>query len=519
MSEPGNAVRPETSVAADRARAVLPGSISALLMLAVALTGATRPRLSWDEVTSAEVSQRTLGQIWRLIHNVDAVFGTYYAFLRFWTSLFGDGELSLRLPSILAMAAAVGLTAELGRRLFTPLIGLTAGVLLVIVPNTSRYAAEARPYAFVCFFSMLSLLLLLVAVGGRDAARTAGPDAAATGVPAARRRYVWVLYGGAVLLLGAFHLVALSTLAAHAVAVGIVARRRRDPRLAGIWLLTVVVAVAPLAPLAGLGARQDSTQLHWVPPITASAIRRMPAEITGSSPVAWLLLGMAVLAVWHPARRLVPVAVLALAPVIAVAVASVLVTPMWVARYMLVALAPLALLAAVALAAGAPQPRTWRGLLDGRLLRIGAVLLLLAAVAVPGQRAIRQPTAKNGPDYRGLAALVGRYEQPGDVIVYPPRNRAMRAGMDYYLRRLPSRPRDVLLSIPSTRTGLLIAAEHPDDAARLAGSTGIWLMVADRRPDPLTVRPGLRELLTTEYAEVGRWKRKHATAVLYRPRR
>ncbi|GIE55391.1 hypothetical protein Aoc01nite_07930 [Actinoplanes octamycinicus] len=469
-----------------------------LLMLAVALRHATRPRLSWDEVTSAEVSQRTVGEIWTLIHHVDAVFGAYYWFLHFWTAIFGDGELSLRLPSILAMAGAVGLAAELGRRLFSPLIGLVSGLILVIIPNTSRYAAEARPYAFVCFFSVLALLVLIELVTGKP------------------RISLWVAYAVTILLLGGFHLVSLTTLAAHAVVVGIAAWRRHDRRLVRTWLLTVTLAILPLLPLVRFGTQQDGTQLHWVKPITVAGVRAMPTDIVGSSRLVWLLIGLAVLAAWRPARRLAPIAVLALAPFTVVAVVSALASPMWVARYMLVVLTPLAILAAVALVADTPEPRSVRELLGGRFFRIGAVLLLLAFVALPAQQDIRRPTAKNGPDYRGLARLVGEYQQPGDVIVYPPKNRAMRAGMDYYLSRLPARPADVLFKTPAAQTGLLTADEFTDDAARVAGAPEVWLIVADQRPDPLGARPGLRQLLTTQYTEAGRWHKKHATAVLYR---
>ncbi|MFI5895002.1 hypothetical protein ACIA5D_33375 [Actinoplanes sp. NPDC051513] len=58
------------------------------------------------------------------------------------------------------MAGAAALTGELGRRLFGVPAGLLAGLLLCRVPNTSRYAAQARPYAMACLFSVLSPLLL-----------------------------------------------------------------------------------------------------------------------------------------------------------------------------------------------------------------------------------------------------------------------------------------------------------------------------------------------------------------------
>ncbi|MEU4162458.1 glycosyltransferase family 39 protein [Actinoplanes sp. NPDC026670] len=463
---------------AGRFVAVLPG----LLMLAIALIGAGRPVLSWDEVTSAEVASRSVPQILDLIPNLDAVFGPYYLFLHFWTAVAGTGEIILRLPSIIAMAGAVAIAAELGRRLYDPAVGLVAGLLLCFVPNTSRYAAEARPYAFACFFAALAFLLLI------EAARQGG-----------RRRWIW--YGLSVLFLGLSHLIALTTLAAHLAHLLTNARHRVRP-----WAAAVGLAILPVLPIAYLGTTQEDTQLHWVAPITTGRIRDMAGEITGSREVAWLLIGLAVLAVWRPGRRLVPIAVYAIAPPAVVALVSALVSPMWVARYLLVVLAPLALLAAVAL-------------LDGRtrytIARTVAVLLMVAFVAIPGERAVRGATAKNGPDYRTIAQIIGAGARPGDVVVYPDRNRAIRAGTSYYLRRQPVAPADVLVEVPSAETGWLIAHEHPDAVARVTGTPRIWLAVADRRDDPLTARPDLRPLITSGYHRIGFWQPKSATVALY----
>ena len=469
---------------------LLPALVPGALMLCVGLVGAGRPTLSWDEVTSAEVSQRSVGQIWETVQNIDAVFGFYYVFLHFWGDLVGTSELQLRLPSILAMAAGVAVAAELARRLFTPLAGLVTGLILVALPNTSRYAAEARPYAFVCFLSVLALLLLIGAVR-RGAA------------------YRWILYGLSVTLLGLFHLVALTTLAAHAALVGLHAWRLRRWRPAAVWGGTLAAAVVPLLPLAYLGATQEDTQLHWVDPLTLGAIRHMPTGIVGSKEAAWLLIGLVALASWRPMRRLAPIAVLAFGPLVALAVVSALISPMWVARYLLVILGPVAMLAAVAVVGG----RDGWSRLGG--LRIVAVLLLLFAAALPAQRAVRAPAAKNGPDYRGVAAVIAARQQPGDVIVYPPKNRAIRAGTDYYLSREPAAPADPLVRVPSARTGWLIAEEYTDDAKRLAGAERIWLVVGDRRDDPVTARRTLARLLTRGYEQTGLWHPNRATVALY----
>src|SRR4051812_35773557 len=97
----------------------LPAAGPGLLMLALGLLGSTRSVLSWDEIATADVAHRSVGQIWNLAHHLDAVFSPYYLAMHGWTRLFGDSVLSLRLPSILAMAAAAAVTGELGRRLLS----------------------------------------------------------------------------------------------------------------------------------------------------------------------------------------------------------------------------------------------------------------------------------------------------------------------------------------------------------------------------------------------------------------
>jgi mannosyltransferase len=472
---------PTSSHDARRFLSLVPG----LLMLAIALVGAGRPVLSWDEVTSAEVASRSVPQILDLIPHLDAVFGPYYLFLHGWTALAGTSEVALRLPSILAMAGAVTVAAELGRRLFTPATGVVAGVLLCLVPNTSRYAAEARPYAFACFFAALALLLLIRAVqrGGR--------------LP-------WIWYGLSVLFLGLSHLIALTTLAAHAAYLAVHARQHFRA-----WALTAGAAIVPILPIAYLGTTQEDTQLHWVKPITLARIRDMPGEITGSREVAWLLIGLALLAVWQPGRRLLPIAVYAVVPLGAVAVVSALISPMWVARYLLVVLAPLALLAAVSLLGGRDERPRYT------IARVAAVLLLIGFAALPGERAVRGATAKNGPDYRTIAKIIGADAEPGDIIVYPARNRAIRAGTSYYLSRQPTAPADVLVEVPSAQTGWLIAHEYQDAVAKVAGAPRIWLVTADKRDEPLSARPDLQPYIASGYHRVGFWKAKSATIALY----
>jgi mannosyltransferase len=482
---PGSAARLASGAAARLAPGVVPG----LVMLVVGSVGATRPVLSWDEVSSADVAQRSTAEIWALIQNVDAVLGPYYFLLHAWTRVAGTSVWDLRAPSIFAMAVAVGLAGELGRRLFSPVVGLTAGLVLCLLPNTFRYAAEARPYAFSCLCSVLALLLLHAAL------RRPRPVA-------------WAVYGVSVVLLGLSHVVALSTLAAHAVAVAWAWRRDGARRAAGVWAITVGAALLLLLPVFLFGTGQRDAQLYWVEPVSPGRLRAGPGQIVGAPETAWLLIGLAVLAAWRRAERLAEMVTLAVVPLAAVAVVSIAAEPLWVPRYMLVVLAPLALLAAVAAVGEGPPGR-------GRLLRVGLVLLLLAGTAYPAQRAFRTAAAKSGADYRSAAQLVQRAAQPGDAILYEDRQRAVRAGLQYYLSGAPHPPRDVLVSRTGAAAGALVADEYPHPAPQLASVRRVWLVVGGAQREPLARKPRVGPVLRAEFEQAGVWRVRGLTVALY----
>ncbi|MDR7274762.1 glycosyltransferase family 39 protein [Catenuloplanes atrovinosus] len=469
------------------ARVCAPSVVPAVLLFVTAFAGITGPGFSWDEVATADIAARTPAQIWALMRHVDAVIGPYYLLMHVWTGLAGTSEAALRLPQVVAMSLAAGLTGELGRRLFTPLTGLTAGLLLVIMPNSFRYAAEARPYAFGVLFSALSLLLLLGALRR----------------PAWWR---WLGYGTAVLLLGLSHLVGVSVLAAHALIVVL-----RDRGHLRAFALTTAAVLVLLAPLVLAGAGQQAGQVAWIKPLSVAALHRSPAGVVGSAAVAWLLIGLVLAAGWR-SRRWELIALCA-APPVALAAYSLLAGPLWVPRYLLVVLPPLALLGAAAVVslAGRPLPRA------AVRAHAAVVLAVLVAVAWPAHRHQRTDLAKNGADYRALTRLIADRDRPGDAILYQDDNRALRAGVDYYYRGDPGRPADVLLARTAGQAGRLTAVEHPDVAARLAGVPRVWFVVAStRREDPLVHKPRAAAVLRAEFHRTGLYRVHGATVAVYR---
>jgi mannosyltransferase len=460
----------------------LPVAVPGLVMLGFGLFQATRPVLSWDEIATADAAHRSVGQIAGLVHHVDGVFGVYYLVMHGWTALFGDSVLSLRLPSILAMAGAAALTGELGRRLVGVVAGGVAGLLVCLVPNMSRYAAEARPYAMACFFSVLALVLLDRVLDRPSPVRWAG-------------------YGAAILALGLSSIVAMAALAGHLVLLLVRRRRSLLP-----WCAVAGAAVLALSPMIWWGLHQRAAQLHWVTPVTPGAIYKFPALLVGSPEVAWLLIGFFVAAVIGPAGRVVETAAVALVPMALVLGISLAGPSFWVNRYLLFALLPAAVVAAAGLTRLAGDGRRWPGL--------AVAVAVFAAAALPGQIAVRQPTVKNGSDYRTMAAVIRQRQLPGDDLIFE-RGRTMRAGLDYYLRHDPGRPRDVLERRTAAQTGTLVADEYSDPAARLATVGRIWLVVYGRRVDPATGRPDLARLLHLSFRPIGRWAVSRGTMALY----
>ncbi|MDQ3900398.1 MAG: glycosyltransferase family 39 protein, partial [Actinomycetota bacterium] len=160
----------------------------------------------------------------------------YYVFMHGWVWLFGDSELSLRMPSILAVTATAGLVAALGRRLYSPRVGLLAGVLFAVLPNVSRYGQEARAIAFTAMFAALATLVLVVVLDEP-------------------RWWRWLLYVAAIIALGAANVIALLLLVAHGVFVAghWWQTRNRQPVW---WLVSAAGSLLVLSPLIYFGQQQ-----------------------------------------------------------------------------------------------------------------------------------------------------------------------------------------------------------------------------------------------------------------------
>jgi mannosyltransferase len=454
---------PPPSGAAEAALARLAWVVPSLVALVLSLVRLTWPGLWADELATWGMASTPWGRMWSVLGNVDASLAPYYAFTHVLSDLFGPSDLVLRLPSALAMTAAVGIVAAIGSRLAGPRLGLVAGLLFAVLPTTSRYAQEARPYAIAVFAVALSTLLLLRVL-----------DAPTRG------RYAW--YAAAVALVGLAHFVALLILVAHAVIV--VAFRGR---LGRDWFGWAGLGVLPAIPLVWLAFGQRA-QVSWIPDANLEGLGSMVSGLVGVPVLGGILLVLMLLGVSMRRPTAVFTAWCVIPTVLLFGVSQV--DSLWLPRYLLFTLPAWALLAATTLN-------------RSPLIRGVLVVTAVAVVGLPAQIDARN-TSGHGQASSALAATLAANEQPGDGIVYAQNDPGGGwVGRDIVAHYVPagSQPRDVLLTRAQRSGGHLLAGECADVSACVDGTTRLWVIRNGRTADPIAGLGFDRErILRDEYA-------------------
>ncbi|XTZ17636.1 glycosyltransferase family 39 protein [Micromonospora echinospora] len=418
-----------------------------LLMAVLGLVRVTWPALWGDELATWGMSRASWSDLWAVVQNFDAAIGPYYAFMHVVTGLLGDSEVALRLPSMLAMAGAAGLVGALGTRLASPRVGLTAGLIFAVLPNTSRYAQEARPYAIALFAAVLATWLLVRAIDRPGAAR-------------------WVAYAGAVVLLGLSQFVALLLLAGHALVILLM-----RPRAWWAWLFAAVVGALPVLPVVYL-AWSQRVQVSWVPEATLQRVADLPGGLTGQALLGGVILALALVGM-SLRRPAVVYTAWAFVPVLGLYVVSQF-TPLWLPRYLLFVLPAFALLAATALS----RAPVLRGL---------AVVVVVALVGLPAQLNLRD-TDGHTQASRDLGALLVKEGRADDVAVYGGNvGGDQRIARDAVARYTPTRnrPKDVLLAQAPRTGGSFTAQECAEVATCLGTPQRVWVVRTGRFDDPL----------------------------------
>lgn len=460
------------------------------------------PMLWRDELATWSAASRTLPQLWTMVHHIDAVLGVYYFGLHLWIAIFGDSAVAMRLPSVIAMTGAAAVVGLTGKRLGGARAGLAGGLIFALIPGVSRYAQEARPYAFAAFFAALATLLLLRAVQRP-------------------RWHRWALYALALAAAGACNLVALCVLAGHVVIVAaacwqptarlfggtaaddgdaVPAGTRTRVLLAGSCLSAIAAAVLD-APILIEGHAQSISQIGRQPTPTLSVLFGLSGaawpQLFSSALVAVAVIVLAVASVAVAPRRVLAWCALAGAvlPIAAIWLISQGPSSYWVVRYLLFTVPAWALSAGICVDGIAQRVPRLRGTTLSLAARPGYAVaaVLVVAVGLLGlhdQQAIRQFEAHNRwayplevpngepVDYPGAAAVIAAHQLPGDGIVFQVSDHnhyQVDTSVGYYLRGKPE-PRPVFQARTQAQAGGLQPVQCAQPARCLAGTPRLWVV-------------------------------------------
>ena len=461
-----------------RARPASPGgrassgivpALLGLLGFVISFAGSWRPSFWGDEGASVMSAERSLPSLFRMLGNVDAVHGTYYLFLHYWTGLFGSSELSARLPSAIAIGVATAGTFVLARSLVNERLALVAALVFVILPRVTYSGAEARSAALATAVAVWSTVILVRGLR-------------ATGASVNIRRSLWAGYA-ALLAAGIYLFLDFALiLPAHALAVLVLSDAGATrKRMLGSWGLSTAIALVVAGPVLffGLSEHEQIAFLATRPPADLRSVAVI--QWFGNVPLAilaWalILLGVAtVFAGRHLAsapattrRELAVILAWSVVPTAALVLGSRLGAPMYAPRYLAFCTPAIAIAIAVGILA-----------IRIRWIQVSAVALAVA-LAAPTYLSQRGEFAKSRSDWRQASEVVEAGASPGDAVVFyedmrP--SRRPRLALHLYPEAFQGL-RDVTLDEPFHSTDGLWDTTFPlaSVATELSGTNRVWLL-------------------------------------------
>lgn len=369
-------------------------AVVALFAAVVSAAGAARPSLWFDEAATISASTRSLPELWRLLHNIDAVHGLYYLVMHGWFAVFPATEFWSRASSSLAVAGAAAGVVVLGRQFSSRAVAVCAGLVFAILPRVTWAGLEARSYALSTMAVVWLTVLLVAAV--RE-----------------QRRAWWPLYAIGLLASTVLNVFVVLIVLVHAVVVVGLGRRPDVVR----WSAAAAVAVFAVAPFL-MFCRTQVAQVRWISPLGLDTVPQLALDQYFDRSLPFALLSGLVLLVCLVCRRTLRFAdgdrtVMGLAvawialPTAGLLVYSALLEPVYYPRYLCYTTPAMALLLGVCVVALA---RTRE--------RATALVAVLAVAATPNYLLEqRSPYAKEGMDYSQVADVIAANSAPSDCLI------------------------------------------------------------------------------------------------------
>jgi uncharacterized membrane protein len=437
------------------------------LLIAIALTVADLGAKSlWlDEGFTVVLIRLGWHRVGEILLSEQANMSGYHAALFPWVRLVGTSETAVRSLSaafaVLCVPVVYGLASLMKGRAY----GLIASVLFALNAFFVQYAQEARAYSMVLLFSTLSSYFFVKALADSSPRR-------------------WIAYVVTSVVALYAHIFAALVIAAQALF--LLWRRSRvvAPMRAAILSFGAIVLLA--SPLLLFMSREG--HLEWLAPPTWRTVLTVLEMLSGSGgrgllAVYGVLCCLALVAASRQPSENWAIEFLMIWLVLPFAVTipfSLAVKPIFVARYLIICLPPLALLSASGLLAIPTRPVQ---------AVVGAIVCALAARSCVWY----YRTPKEG--WREATGYVQARSQPGDGIVFDPPY--VRLPVEYYVRRLGAESRAPLPIFPPEPWGQIDPvtpefSETVDEWARTHGPLPPRLWVMSRGDgQPLTGIPAL----------------------------
>jgi hypothetical protein len=185
-----------------------------------------------DEAISIHQAQMPLGDMLTNLRTTDVHPPLHHILLWGTVRLLGDGELAVRVPSLIAATAMIPALYAAATDIYDKRAGLAAATLAAVAPFAVWYADEARMYALFMLFALLALWMQVRIIRG------AGPGSW-LGFVLSAAALVYTQYFGALFV--------ATQMLGFAIAV---ARGALPLRRVLAWSLVLALLLAPLPPFA-----------------------------------------------------------------------------------------------------------------------------------------------------------------------------------------------------------------------------------------------------------------------------
>jgi len=324
----------------------------------------------------------------------------YYLIAKCFTLVFGSSLLCLKLVSILPMVLCMTWGAWMIRRLFGFRAALSFNFLLGVIPCTMEYAVQVRMYSWAIFF--ITFMGLWAYQAYREGKWIYFAGVAITAAAAAYTHYF--AFVSAILIYSFLFLALLA-----------------GPRKAlGKWLIAVAASLLlflPWAPYMNLQIKGVSRN-YWIEEITGETVREFlpflfDMDIPWTSHIWTMLLAAgAVVAIFMivrgNGREGIYVLLLLLVPIgtaVTGIVASALLRPIFIVRYLLPCMGLVALALAISLSR----------YMDGRLFAVFLLFLCCCGLVDYDRSLYRE---YEWTHTRETEAFLAKHVEEGDIIAY-----------------------------------------------------------------------------------------------------